>query len=245
MKMPEKESLELSVIMPCLNEESTVGHCVDEAREFMRKYRINGEVLVVDNGSEDESAAIAQRHGARVITEAKRGYGSAIRAGIAASKGKVLIVGDCDTTYDFLHLEELYQPLAEGKCDMVIGNRYAGGIEPGAMSWSHRWGVRFLSFCARIRFRTDVYDFHCGLRGLSRKTAQTLALHTEGMEFATEMIAEAARCRLCITQVPVALRRCEYKRLSKLRTFRDGFRHLIYIIKNNHKKKYRRKKDEQ
>lgn len=231
MKMPEKESLELSVIMPCLNEESTVGHCVDEAREFMRKYRINGEVLVVDNGSEDESAVIAQRHGARVITEEKSGYGNAIRAGITASKGKVLIVGDCDTTYDFLHLEEMYQPLAEGKCDMVIGNRYAGGIEPGAMSWSHRWGVRFLSFCARIRFRTDVYDFHCGLRGLTRKTAQTLDLHTEGMEFATEMIGEAAENHLRITQTPVVLRKCEYKRESKLRTVQDGFRHLIYILK--------------
>ncbi|MGN0342888.1 MAG: glycosyltransferase family 2 protein, partial [Roseburia sp.] len=114
MEMLEKESLELSVIMPCLNEETTVGQCVDEAWEFMRKYGINGEVLVVDNGSVDESATIAQKHGARVITEAKRGYGRAIRTGMAHSKGKVLIVGDCDTTYDFLHLEELYQPLAAG-----------------------------------------------------------------------------------------------------------------------------------
>lgn len=242
MKIMAKESLDLSVIMPCLNEESTVGHCVDEAWEFIRKHRIKGEVLVVDNGSVDASASVAAGHGARVITESRTGYGSAIRAGIAESRGKVLIVGDCDTTYDFLRMEPLYQPLSEGKCDMVIGNRYAGGIGPGAMSWSHRWGVRFLSFCGRIRFHTDVYDFHCGLRGLTRKAARILDLHTEGMEFATEMIAEAARCRLCITQVPVALRRCEYKRRSKLRTIKDGFRHLRYIVKNNYKKKIQEEK---
>lgn len=245
MKMMTKESLELSVIMPCLNEESTVGHCVDEAWEFIRKYDIKGEVLVVDNGSVDASSIVAARHGARVITESKPGYGNAIRAGIAESLGKVLIVGDCDTTYDFLHMESLYQPLAEGKCDMVIGNRYAGGIGPGAMSLSHRWGVRFLSLCGRIRFHTDVYDFHCGLRGLTRKAAQTLDFHTEGMEFATEMIAEAARCRLCITQVPVVLQKCEYKRQSKLRTIKDGFRHLRYIVKSNNRKEIRRKNYEQ
>ena len=230
MQRPEKEGLELSIVMPCRNEEATIGFCVDEAGAFLEKYRLKGEVLVVDNGSVDASARLAEQHGARVITESSPGYGNAIRAGLAASTGNVVIIGDCDTTYDFLHLEEMYRLLAEGECDMVIGNRYAGGMEPGSMSWSHRWGVRFLSWCARARFHTEVYDFHCGLRGLSRSAIEELAFHTGGMEFATEMIAEAAAHRLRISQVPVTLRRCEYGRESKLRTVRDGLRHLGYII---------------
>lgn len=230
MQRPEKEGLELSIVMPCRNEEATIGFCVDEAGAFLEKYRLKGEVLVVDNGSVDASARLAEQHGARVITENRPGYGNAIRAGLAASAGNVVIIGDCDTTYDFLHLEEMYRLLAEGECDMVIGNRYAGGMKPGSMSWSHRWGVRFLSWCARARFHTEVYDFHCGLRGLSRSAIEELAFHTGGMEFATEMIAEAAAHRLRISQVPVTLRRCEYGRESKLRTVRDGLRHLGYII---------------
>lgn len=230
MQRPEKEGLELSIVMPCRNEEATIGFCVDEAGAFLEKYRLKGEVLVVDNGSVDASARLAEQHGARVITENRPGYGNAIRAGLAASAGNVVIIGDCDTTYDFLHLEEMYRLLAEGECDMVIGNRYAGGMEPGSMSWSHRWGVRFLSWCARARFHTEVYDFHCGLRGLSRSAIEELAFHTGGMEFATEMIAEAAAHGLRISQVPVTLRRCEYGRESKLRTVRDGLRHLGYII---------------
>ncbi|MBQ7955411.1 MAG: glycosyltransferase family 2 protein [Lachnospiraceae bacterium] len=233
MQIPEKESLELSIIMPCLNEENTVGLCVDEAGEFIRKYCIHGEILVVDNASADASAEIARKHGARVITEEKRGYGNAIRAGIAGSKGRVLIIGDCDTTYDFLHLEEIYQPLAEEKCQMVMGNRYAGGIEAGGMSWSHRWGVRFLSLCARMRFHMEVYDFHCGLRGILRSAAEQLEFRTEGMEFATEMIAKAGKSNFCILQVPVVLRKCKQERKSKLRTIRDGLRHLGYILRGD------------
>lgn len=230
MQMLEKESCDLSIIMPCRNEAATVGICVDEANVFIKKYGINAEVIVVDNASEDNSAKLAKAHGARVITEQKTGYGSAIKAGIARSKGRVLIVGDCDTTYDFLNLEAIYEPLIGGKCDMVIGNRYTGGMEQGSMPWSHRWGVRLLSFLARVRFNTDVYDFHCGLRGFSRKAAERLSFSTDGMEFATEMIAKASTEKLCIMQVPVMLRKCEYQRKSKLKVFRDGFRHLKYIL---------------
>lgn len=230
MQIEEIQKFELSVIMPCLNEENTVGYCVDEAIQFMEKNHISGEVLVVDNGSEDASAMVAQKHGARVIEEQKKGYGRAIRTGIAHSGGKVLIIGDADTTYDFGHMEELYQPLAMGSCDMIIGNRYAGGIEKGAMPWCHKWGVKFLSFCGRKRFHIDVCDFHCGLRAVSRQAVEMLTFHTDGMEFATEMIAEAAKKKLCIKQIPVSLRKCEYKRKSKLRTIRDGFRHLLYIF---------------
>lgn len=231
MEMLEKESLELSVIMPCLNEENTVGICIDEAKMFLEKWHIRGEILVVDNGSEDASAAIAAKHGARVVTESNKGYGNALRTGIANSRGSIIIIGDCDTTYDFLHLEALYEPLKQGRCDMVIGNRYAADMEKGSMPLLHWWGVRFLSFCGRLRFHTDVYDFHCGLRGLCRKAAEHLVFHTQGMEFATEMIAEGAVKNLCIMQVPVVLRRCSYKRKSKLRTIRDGMRHLVYILK--------------
>ena len=230
MQENERERPALSVIMPCLNEESTVGLCVEDALAFIRNHGITGEVLVVDNGSVDDSAQVAASHGATVITEQKKGYGSAIRAGIAASSGKVLIIGDCDKTYDFLHMEELYRPLEQGKCDMVIGNRYACDMEQGAMPFSHRWGVRFLSFCGRKRFHTKVYDFHCGLRGISAEAAGKLKFHTDGMEFATEMIAEAARHELRIRQVPVVLHKCTYKRNSKLRTVKDGFRHLRYIM---------------
>lgn len=230
MRMREEESLELTVLMPCRNEAAAVAACVEEAKEFLRGHGINGEILVVDNASEDGSAALARAHGARVIRAERRGYGNALRTGMENSAGRVIIMGDCDTTYRFGEIGEMYRLLAEGQCDMVIGNRFAGGMERGSMQLSHRWGVRFLSLCGRIRFRTDVRDFHCGLRGLTRKAAETLTFRTTGMEFATEMIAEAARQRLRIGQTPVSLRRCRYGRESKLRTIRDGFRHLTYIV---------------
>lgn len=231
MELLEKESLALSVVMPCRNEENTVAYCIQQAKKFMQKHHISGEVLVVDNASTDASAAVAARHGARVVTEQSIGYGNALKTGIIHTKGSVIIMGDCDTTYDFEHMEEMYRLLAENECDMVIGNRYAGGMEPGSMPWSHRVGVRVLSFLAGKRFHSQVYDFHCGLRGFTRQTAEHLELCTEGMEFATELIAEAAACGLCIGQVPVTLGNCRFERSSKLRTVRDGFRHLKYILK--------------
>lgn len=229
--MLEEESLELSVVMPCLNEEQTVGICVSEARGFLEKHRIRGEILVVDNGSGDASADVAQKCGARVICQSRKGYGNALRAGIANSRGCVIIMGDCDTTYDFSHLETMYQLLAQNQSDLVIGNRFSGGMEQGSMPWSHKWGVRFLSWMGRMLLHTDVYDFHCGLRGLTRSAAQQLEFYTEGMEFATEMIAQAARQELRIRQTPVILRKCHYPRKSKLRTVRDGLRHFMYIIR--------------
>lgn len=230
MEILERESLELSIVMPCLNEAATVGISIREALSFLQENQISGEVLVVDNGSTDDSAAIARAHGARVVSQPRRGYGNALRMGIACSRGAILILGDCDTTYDFAHLEELYRMLAEPACDMVIGNRFAGGMEKGSMPLSHKWGVRFLSWVGRKRLHTDIYDFHCGLRGLTRRAAEKLEFHTEGMEFATEMIAEAVRQGLIVGQTPVTLRKCVYSRKSKLRTVRDGLRHLVYIF---------------
>lgn len=226
------EKLDLSIIMPCLNEEQTVGICIDEAKAFMQENGIQGEILVVDNGSSDNSAGIAKEHGAKVICETRRGYGAAIRAGMSASSGNVLIIGDCDTTYDFLHIEGMYEMLAFGQADMVIGNRYAGGIQKGAMPLSHRCGVKFLSYLGRRKFHVNVYDFHCGLRGVTKEVLETLHFSTTGMEFATEMIAEASKQRLRIRELPVVLKKCMYPRKSKLKTIQDGFRHLIYIVRN-------------
>ena len=229
--MLEKESLELTILMPCLNEAATVAISIREALEFLKEHEIPGEVLLVDNGSTDGSSAIAENCGARVILQPRKGYGNALRTGMANSRGRIIILGDCDTTYDFLHLEELYEMLSSGQWDMVIGNRFAGGMEKGSMPLSHKWGVRFLSWLGRKRLHTDIYDFHCGLRGLTRAAAETLELRTEGMEFATEMIAVAASAGLSVGQVPVVLRTCTQARKSKLRTLRDGLRHLVYIIR--------------
>ncbi len=222
---------DVSFIMPCLNEAAAVGQCVDDARAFMERRKLSGEVIVVDNGCTDASAEIAAQHGALVIREEKRGYGNAIRAGIRQSRGRILLIGDCDMTYDFLHPEALYCPLRKGTYDVMIGNRFAGGIERGAMPFSHKIGAPVLSFCGRMRFRVPVHDFHCGLRGMTKEAAEQMQLETEGMEFATEMIAEAARCGLRIGEAPVMLRCTQAKRVSKLRTIPDGIRHLRFILK--------------
>ena len=222
---------DLSVVMPCLNEEATVGQCVDDAFAFIARRCLRGEVIVADNGSGDRSAAIAESHGARVIREERKGYGYALRSGIAAARGRVILMGDSDLTYDFLRMDGLYDPLAGGAYDMMIGDRFAGGLEKGAMPLSHRVGVKALSFFGRRRYHTDVRDFHCGLRGLTAGAAESLSFQTGGMEFATEMIALAARAGLRIGQCPVSLRKCEMNRRSKLRPLPDGNRHLIYMIR--------------
>ena len=225
---------EVTVILPCRNEETTVGACIDEAREVLKRMRRNGEILVVDNASVDASAKIAKSHGARLIREPAPGYGNALRAGIAAANGDFLLIADSDTTYYMSDMAKLYRRLKSGRYDLVIGNRFAGGIEAGAMPVSHIVGGRFLSALARLRFHSKVRDFHCGLRGLSHRAAERLELKTEGMEFATEMIAQAQAGGMRIGQVPVSLKKSRFPRSSKLRTIRDGFRHLGYIIKGKH-----------
>ena len=222
---------EVTVILPCRNEETTVGACIDEARKVLKRMRRNGEILVVDNASEDASARIAMQHGARLVREPAPGYGNALRTGIAAARGGILLIADSDTTYDMTDMLKLYKRLKSGKYDLVIGNRFAGGIEAGAMPVSHIIGGKVLSALARKRFSSKVRDFHCGLRGLTRRAAERLELKTEGMEFATEMIAQAQARGMRIGQVPVSLKKSRFPRSSKLRTIRDGFRHLGYIIK--------------
>ncbi len=229
MKSPEH--CQLTILMPCLNEEKNIGYCVQQAGAYLSDQNLSGEVLIVDNGSTDNSASIAVKHGAKVIQEPCRGYGRALRKGLSAAKGDVIIFGDSDTTYDFSDLDLIYMPLASGEKDFVTGDRFKGLMEEGAMSWSHRLGVPFLSWCGRLKFGVKIHDWHCGLRGIRRDALEKLEFRTDGMEFATEMIAEASRKGLRIGEVSVPLRVSQFERKVKLRTVRDGMRHLWYILR--------------
>lgn len=228
--MPEKNPTpDISVILPCRNEINTVALCVAKAGEEIEKLGLNGEIIVADNLSEDGSAKAAAKAGAKVITVKRLGYGFAIRAGIKKSLGRVIVIADSDLTYDFSEIGSLYYPISEENCDLVIGNRFAGGIEGGAMSGHHKAGVRFLSAVGRHVTKTDVYDFHCGFRALSREAAKILQTKTGGMEYASEMIALAAEAGLRIKEVPLKLKKCPVSRQSKLNTVRDGMRHMMYL----------------
>ena len=222
---------DITILMPCLNEEANIAYCVEQAQKYLSSRNLSGEILVVDNDSTDRSAEIASAHGATVIKEHRRGYGRALRTVLAAANGEVIIFGDCDSTYDFANLDPLYLPLAENKTDFMTGDRFGGQMEEGAMSWSHKLGVPFLSWCGRVKFGVKIHDWHCGIRGIRKDALQKLNLQTDGMEFATEMIAEASRKGLRIGEVSVPLKRAQNERQEKLRTIRDGFRHLWYILK--------------
>lgn len=185
--------MELTILMPCLNEEATVGSCIKEALEFIDGAKIKAEILIADNGSIDDSVKIAKELGARVIGVTKKGYGCALRAGIQAAKGKYIIMGDCDMSYVFLNLEDFIEALRQGN-GLVMGNRFKGGISTGAMPPLHQYfGVPLLSFMGRMVYRVQIGDFHCGLRGYNRQAIMSLGLQAEGMEFATEMIGAFAR----------------------------------------------------
>ncbi len=221
--------MELTILMPCLNEEKTIAFCINEAKEYILESKIDAEILIADNGSEDASVRIAESLGARVINVTEPGYGAAIRAGIAAAQGEYIIMGDSDGSYDFKNLDGFVKKLREGYC-LVMGNRFRGGIERGAMPFLHRLGVPALSFLARLRCGAKVGDFHCGLRGFDAETARKLQLTSPGMEFATEIICRFARSGAKICEIPTPLRKDRRGRRPHLRTFRDGWRHLRYII---------------
>ncbi len=226
------DNIELTILMPCLNEEATIGKCIDEAKRFIDEAGIVAEILIADNGSTDASTSIARGLGAEVTNISEKGYGNALIGGIKAARGRYIIMGDCDMSYDFYHLDGFLQKLREGN-DLVMGNRFAGGIEKGAMPFSHRYiGVPFLSLLGRIKYRTNVRDFHCGLRGFNRRQALKLNLKCGGMEFATEIIGAFARNKRRIVQIPTVLRKDQRGHAPHLNTIRDGFRHLIYIIKS-------------
>ena len=218
----------VSIVMPCLDEEATVGVCVRKAVAWLERSGTSGEVVVIDNGSTDRSVEIATGAGARVIHERRRGYGQAYLRGFQEARGDYIVMGDSDDTYDFSDLSNLIAPLDRG-ADMVVGNRFSGGIANGAMPWAHRYiGSPIINFVIRLFFGTRIGDSQSGFRAFRREAAQRLGLRSSGMELASEMIVSAARAGLTITEVPApyALRRGE----SKLNTVRDGWRHLRFLL---------------
>ena len=217
--------------MPCLNEEQTIGICIQKALSFLKKSNINGEVLVVDNGSSDKSVSIIKSFfDVRMIVADKKGYGYALVTGIKNAAGNWIIMGDSDDTYNFENLEGFISKLREGY-DIVLGNRFSGKIETGAMPFLHKYfGNPVLSFLGRLFFKVPVGDFHCGLRAAKKSQLQNLNLICGGMEFATEMIAKAALYKLSIAEVPITLYADKRDRLSHLRTWRDGWRHLRFML---------------
>ncbi|MCH2241129.1 MAG: glycosyltransferase family 2 protein [Aquabacterium sp.] len=222
--------MEFTILMPCLNEAETISHCVTQAQRFLHGSGIEGEVLVADNGSTDGSQDLASQAGARVIHVAERGYGSALRAGIAQAGGRYVIMGDADASYDFSSLGEFVTALRAGH-QLVIGNRFAGGIQAGAMPALHRYlGNPVLSFVGRLFFRSPIRDFHCGLRGFERAAVLGLRLAAPGMEFASEMVVKATLAKLRIAEVPTKLWPDGRSRAPHLRSWRDGWRHLRFLL---------------
>ena len=227
---PPVPQLELTILMPCLNEAETVSTCVRKARAFLDRTGVVGEVLVADNGSTDGSRELARNAGARVVRIAAKGYGHALMGGIEAAHGRFVIMADADDSYDFSQLDGFLASLRGGNT-LVIGHRFRGGIRPGAMPWLHRYlGNPVLSFLGRLFFSCRIGDFHCGLRGIERTAALRLGLSAPGMEFASEMIVKAALARWKIAEVPTTLSPAGRSRPPHLRSWRDGWRHLRFLL---------------
>jgi glycosyltransferase involved in cell wall biosynthesis len=223
-------TLELSILMPCLNEAETLEICIQKALRSLRELDIAGEVIIADNGSTDGSQDIATRMGARVVPVAAKGYGSALMGGIIAARGVYIIMGDADDSYNFSNLGFFVNKLREG-FDLVMGNRFQGGIKPGAMPPLHKYlGNPVLTWVGRLFFASPVGDFHCGLRGFRRDSILKLDLQTTGMEFASEMVVKASVYKLRITEIPTVLSPDGRSRPPHLRTWRDGWRHLRFLL---------------
>lgn len=222
--------MELTILMPCLNEAETLATCIGKARGFLDSHDVVGEVLIADNGSTDGSQDIAKANGARVIHVEQAGYGAALKGGIEAARGRFVIMGDADDSYDFSSLSGFVDKLRKGY-QLVMGNRFRGGIAPGAMPPLHRYlGNPVLSFIGRLFFRSPVKDFHCGLRGFDREAILALGLTTPGMEFASEMVVKATLNRLRMAEVPTTLKPDGRGRPPHLRSWRDGWRHLRFLL---------------
>jgi hypothetical protein len=222
--------LDLSVVLPCLNEAETLAVCIDKAHESLRRLNLVGEVVVADNGSTDGSQDIARAHGARVIDVPRRGYGAALRAGITAARGEHVLMADADDSYALDDLGEFVTAL-RGGAELVMGNRFRGGIQTGAMPFLHRYlGNPVLSRLGRLLFDIPVHDFHCGIRAFRRDSIMSLGLRTSGMEFASEMVVRSSLANLRITEVPTTLRPDGRSRSPHLRTWRDGWRHLRFLL---------------
>jgi len=225
-----ESQVELTVVMPCLNEAETVASCVRKAVKFIADSGINGEVVVADNGSTDGSQQLAEDAGARVVNVKDKGYGNALMGGILAARGEYVIMGDADDSYDFSNLMPFVTELRNG-ADLVMGNRFKGGIAPGAMPKLHRYlGNPVLSFVGRLFFRSPIGDFHCGLRGFRKDSALKLGLQATGMEFASEMVVKATLAKQKIIEVPTTLAKDGRSRPPHLRSWRDGWRHLRFLL---------------
>jgi glycosyltransferase involved in cell wall biosynthesis len=224
-----QHELDVSIVMPCLNEEEAITGCVEEALAAIESLGITGEVLVVDNDSSDRSARLAVAAGARVVTEADRGYGNAYRRGFLEARGRVLVMGDADGTYDFSALRSFFEPLLSDT-DMVVGTRLRGSIDRGAMPWLHRYvGNPFLTATMNLLGMQGISDVYCGMRSLKRDVASLMSLTTSGMEFALEMLIEAKRMDVRISEIPIRYRQRQGGR-PKLRTWRDGWKSFRFIV---------------
>jgi glycosyltransferase involved in cell wall biosynthesis len=220
--------VEISIVMPCLNEEEGLGGCIDTIKSIIAERHLSAEIVVADNGSTDRSVEIARAHGARVVFQPRRGYGNALMKGCIEARGRYIVMADADDTYDFNEIEAFVAPLREGY-DLVMGNRFSGRMARGAMTWSHRYiGNPLLSGLLNLLFHTGVRDAHCGMRAFTKGAFYRMRLRTGGMEFASEMVINAAKAGLKITQRPIAYR----PRIgdSKLHTLRDGWRHLRFML---------------
>ncbi len=223
-------SIELTILMPCLNEAETLAVCIEKAQAFLARSGISGEVLVSDNGSTDGSQEIAKQLGARVVAAPRRGYGAALINGIEHAHGRYIIMGDADDSYDFLNLDEFVERLRAG-ADLVMGNRFKGGIAPGAMPPLHKdLGNPVLSGIGQLFFRPNIGDFHCGLRGFNAERIRKLDPQTTGMEFASEMVVKASLARYRIEEVPTTLKKDGRSRPPHLRSWHDGWRHLRFLL---------------
>jgi glycosyltransferase involved in cell wall biosynthesis len=224
---------EVSIVMPCLNEAETLRECIRKAQESIRRHNLKAEIIIADNGSTDGSREIAQQGGARVAPVEAKGYGSALAEGIQAAKGRYIIMGDADDSYDFSYIFPFIEKLREGY-DLVMGCRLPSGggtVVPGAMPWKHRWiGNPVLSGIGRLFFRSPISDFHCGLRAFHKETYQKLDMRTTGMEFASEMVIKATLNKMRITQIPITLYKDGRSRPPHLRSWRDGWRHLRFML---------------
>jgi hypothetical protein len=227
------QSMQLTILMPCLNEAETIAQCIEKAKRGIERAGVPGEILIADNGSTDGSQAIAEKLGARVVPVKEKGYGNALRGGIAAARGKYILMGDADDSYDFSEADRFVKKFQEGY-DLVMGCRLpigGGTIMPGAMPWKNRWlGNPVLSFIGRLFFKCPAHDFHAGLRAFTKESLEKMELQTTGMEFASEMVIKATLKKFRIAEVPITLHKDGRSRPPHLKPWRDGWRHLRFML---------------